>query len=483
LTAAHLTRLSEGQKNVTAVSPDRISATVADLLATEPATLDALATFVAFPSVSAQSERADAIRAAAAHLADVLTEIGFTAVEVCPTAGYPVVVGDLLRAAPDAPTLLIYGHLDVQPVEPLDQWRTDPWTMTPVGDRVYGRGVADDKGQIWIHLAALGSLLRTGAGRMPVNVRVVVECEEEIGSPNMADFIRSRPDRFAADAVLVSDTPTYQENVPAIGYTLRGLCSMEVELRTLHADLHSGQFGGAVPNAAREMAALIASLHDETGRVAVEGYDDDVIPIEEQEAEALRGLPFDESAWLAKAGARALVGESGYSALELTWVRPTLEVSGAFSGHTGEGTKTIVPGRAVCKLTARLVPGMTPEATLDRIEAHVRAAVPSHVDLTITRSPGMGRPYYISPVGRFFDAARTALAEAFGAPVQLIRDGGAIPIVPLLASELGHQVLLLGFGCPDEAKHAPNEWLSLHHFRCGTEALVRFFLALDPDPQ
>jgi acetylornithine deacetylase/succinyl-diaminopimelate desuccinylase-like protein len=468
---------------VTAASSDRLSAAVADLRASEPATLNSLARFVAFPSVSAQSEHAVAIRAAADHLAGVLTEIGFTAVEVCPTAGHPVVVGDLMRAPADAPTLLIYGHLDVQPVEPLDQWQTDPWTMTPIGDRVYGRGVADDKGQIWMHLAALAALLRTGDGRMPVNVRILVEGEEEIGSPNMAEFIRSRPDRFAADAVLVSDTPTYQENVPAIGYTLRGLCSLEVELGTLRTDLHSGQFGGAVPNAARELAALISSLHDDTGRVAVDGYYDDVIPIDPDEAEALRALPFDEAAWLAKAGARALVGESGYGALDLTWVRPTLEVSGAFSGHTGEGTKTIVPGRAVCKLTARLVPGMTPEATLDRIEAHVRAAVPDYVDLTITRSPGTGRPYYISPVGPFFDAARTALAEAFGAPVQLIRDGGAIPIVPLMAGELGHQVLLLGFGCPDEAKHAPNEWLSLHHFRRGTEALVRFFLALDPHPQ
>lgn len=465
---------------MTAIFPDRLVATVADLRAAEASNLDALAAFVALPSVSAQSDHASAILAAAGHLAAVLTEIGFTAVEVCPTAGYPVVVGDLLRADPDAPVLLIYGHLDVQPVEPLDQWRTDPWTMTVVGDRVYGRGVADDKGQIWIHLAALNSLMRTGHGRMPVNVRIVVECEEEIGSPNMADFIRARPDRFAADAVLVSDTPTYQENVPAIGYTLRGLCSMEVELSTLRADLHSGQFGGAVPNAARELATLITSLHDKTGSVAVDGYYDDLIALEPGEASALRALPFDEAAWLAKAGARALVGESGYSALELTWVRPTLEVSGVFAGHTGEGTKTIVPGRAVCKLTARLVPGMTPEATLDRIEAHIRASVPGYVDLVISRSPGMGRPYYISPSGRYFDAARTAMTEAFAESVQLIRDGGAIPIVPLLATELGLQVLLLGFGCPDEAKHAPNEWLSLHHFRCGAEALVRFFLALEP---
>lgn len=434
-----------------------------------------LADFVAIKSVSALPEHRQDVAAAADHLAAKLVAMGFTGVQVIPTAGHPTVIGELLRAPESAPTVLVYGHFDVQPVEPLDEWRTDPWTMTEVDGRVYGRGTGDDKGQLWMHLDAIAALLAAGDGTLPVNVRILAEGEEEVGSPNMSAFLEEYRDRLAADVAVVSDTPTHLEGWPAIGYSLRGLCSLEVELTTLRTDLHSGQFGGAVPNAARAMAALIGTFHDDDGRVAVPGFYDTLTPVSEQELGRLRALPFDEKAWLDKAGAAEVVGEKGFGALELTWNRPTLEVNGMYSGHLGAGTKTIVPGRAVCKVSSRLVSGMDPERTLQLIEQHVREQAPSWAQVRITRTGGAGNPYHTTPSGPVFDLACQALAESFGREVHLVRDGGAIPVVPLMAAQLALPVLLLGFGCPDEAKHAPNEWLSLHHFRAGREALIRFY--------
>lgn len=444
----------------------------------ESAGLGRLAEFVGIPSVSALPDHRADVAAAADFLATELSRSGYQNVTTHPTNGHPIVTADLFTAPAGAPTILVYGHFDVQPVEPLDEWVSPPWTMTERDGRLYGRGVTDDKGQLWAHLRAIEALLAAGDGRAPVNVRVVAEGEEEIGSPSIGPFITANPDLFAADLALVSDSPAYAENVPAIGYSLRGLCSVEVTLRTLAGDLHSGQFGGAVPNATVELATLITTFHDRDGKVAVAGFYDDMAPVADTELAALSELPFDQDGWLRQAGAAALVGERGYGPLELTWTRPTLEINGVYGGHTGAGGKTIVPAEATAKISCRLVPGMRPGPTLDRVRGHIERHLPPYVTATVTTLGGAGDPYYIEPTGPTFDLATAALETSFQARAWLIRDGGSIPIVPILATGADLPVLLLGFGCPNENKHAPNEWLPLRHYRLGQETLVRFLTRL-----
>jgi acetylornithine deacetylase/succinyl-diaminopimelate desuccinylase-like protein len=431
---------------------------------------DRLAKLVAIPSVSSDPASAEAVREAVEWVAAELRRIGFADVTVYETPLHPAVTARLASPIAGAPTVLVYGHVDVQPVEPVAEWASPPFTVTERDAKLFGRGVTDDKGQLLMHLRSVEALLAT-AGGPPVNLVVLVDAEEEIGSPSLPALLADNPWLGEVDLVVVSDSPMLGINMPAVGYSLRGLVYAEVTVSALAGDLHSGQFGGAVPNAAAVLAELVAGLHDADGRVAVEGFYDDAAAADDAERAMLADLPFDERTWLDGIGARCGTGEAGYSALERTWIRPTLEVNGIVSGHTGPGPKTIVPARATAKLSMRLIADQDPHRVGQRVVDHLMGSAPESVDITAdyavsSRAVSTPRDHPSTAV------AAEALAAAFGRTAYLIRDGGTIPAVALLQSAFGLDTLLLGLGCPDENKHAPNEWLPLDHFRLGPRALV-----------
>jgi acetylornithine deacetylase/succinyl-diaminopimelate desuccinylase-like protein len=441
------------------------------LIENEPADLERLAELVAIESVASNPANKDAVRDAVTWTRRELERVGFTDLVIHETPTHPMLTGRLASPVEGAPTVLVYGHVDVQPVEPLDGWISPPYELTTRDDRIWGRGVTDDKGQLLMYSRALEAIRSTG-GDVPVNVIILVDGEEEVGSPSLAAVLEDNPWIGEASVALVSDSPALGLNLPAVGYSLRGMAYVQVTVKALSNDLHSGQFGGAVPNAATILAEMVASLHDSEGRVTIPGFYDAVDELTAEERANLAGLPFDEAKWFSTVGALSGVGESGYSTLERTWARPTLEVNGFGSGHTGEGPKTIVPATAMAKLSMRLVASQDPEAMSALLIDHLTAIAPESV--VIETIYDVASKPVITPVDSPAVAmALEALGEAWGVDPYLIRDGGTIPAVAQLQGTFNLPTLLLGFGCPDENKHAPNEWLPLDHFRRGPDALVR----------
>lgn len=428
--------------------------------------------FLRIPSISARSEHDADTRAAAEWLAGRLESAGLAS-EVIETAGHPVVVGEWRQAGDDAPTLLIYGHYDVQPVEPLDLWTSPPFEPTIRGGRIYARGAADDKGQLHLHVKALESWLQ-GAGTLPVNVIVVAEGEEEVGSPNLLPFVEAMRDRLACDAVIISDSAMFDEGLPSLLFSLRGLAYVEVRLRTAAGDLHSGAYGGAIANPAAALSRMIATLHDERGRIRIPGFYDDVKEWDAETREAIRGLPFDEERFREGVGATALVGEEGWSTLERLWIRPTCEVNGLLSGYTGEGAKTVLPAEAMAKISFRLVPDQDPRRVARLLEEHLKAVAPEGATVEVTELHG-GHPWRADPGGPLFEAAADALEAAFGARPVLVGEGGSIPIVGDFERVLDAPVLLVGFALPGCNMHAPDEWFSLENHDRGIDALIRLY--------
>ncbi|MBX6378679.1 MAG: dipeptidase, partial [Clostridia bacterium] len=435
-----------------------------------------LASFLRIPSVSALPAHAEDVRRAAEWVAAALREAGLERVAVLPTAGHPVVCGEWMHAE-GAPTALVYGHYDVQPVDPLDEWETPPFEPSFRGGRVYARGASDDKGQVFAHIKAVQGLLAL-QGRLPVNLRFVIEGEEEIGSPNLADFLRTHPDRARADVAVISDSTMLAPGVPTLCYGLRGLAACQVDVSGPRSDLHSGLYGGVAPNPLHALAELIASLHDDDGRVAVPGFYDDVRPLSQEEREAFAALPFDEAELRATVGAPDLVGEAGYTPLERLWARPTLEVNGAWGGFQGDGTKTVIPARAHAKITCRLVPDQDPGRVLDALEAHLHRRCPRGVVVSVRRFAGSARAC-LTPVDHpAVQAAARALRRAFGAEPRFVRMGGSIPIVETLHHELGLPVVLMGFALSTENFHAPNEHFHLENFDRALLSLAAFWQEL-----
>jgi acetylornithine deacetylase/succinyl-diaminopimelate desuccinylase-like protein len=426
------------------------------------------------PSVSARREHQGDVRRAAEWLRDKLIDIGLDA-SVEPTAGHPIVLGEWRGAGPQAPTVLVYGHYDVQPAEPLDLWTAPPFEPQVRGGRLYARGAVDDKGQCHVHLNAIEAHLRT-TGRLPVNLVVLIEGEEEVGSANLMPFVRAHASRLATDAVVISDTGMVGPGLPTIGASLRGLAYFEIEVAGPAHDLHSGVYGGAVPNPATAMAVILATLHDRSGRVAIEGFYDDVDPANEFRAQ-IRELPFDEGEFLAETGAAELVGEAGYSTLERLWIRPTAEVNGLVSGYIGEGPKTVLPARAVAKVSCRLVPNQSPARVAELMRRHLEAVCPSSVHAQLRVLQG-GDPWRANPRGRIYEAAARALQQAFGRTPVHAGEGGSIPIVPEFERVLNAPVLLMGFGLPGNNAHAPDEWLSLENFEKGSHAAAALLTEL-----
>ncbi len=434
-----------------------------------------LSEFLRIPSVSTESRYASEVRRCADWLRNAVERAGVAQAEVVATDGHPIVYGEH-RADPEAPTVLFYGHYDVQPVDPEHLWTSPPFEPTVRDGRLFARGATDDKGQVHMHLKALETCFQSGRG-VPVNVKLLLEGEEEVGSRHLERFLSEEAERLACDLVVISDTMMFAPDVPCITIGLRGIVYCEVILRGPSRDLHSGSYGGAVVNPANALSSIIARLHDEAGRVTVPEFYNRVRPIPEEEREDLRRLPFEEEAFREEVGAPALGGEQGYSALERIWYRPTLDVNGVISGFTGEGAKTVLPAEATAKISMRLVPDQNPEAVADAFEAHVHDLAPTGVEVTVRQFHG-GRPWAASATAPAYRVARAALERAFGREPVLIREGGSIPIVPLFQETFQVPILLLGFGLPGSNPHAPDEWLDLGVYRDGIVALADFYRGL-----
>jgi acetylornithine deacetylase/succinyl-diaminopimelate desuccinylase-like protein len=443
--------------------------------------LDELKALLAIPSISALPDHADDVKRCAAWCADEMRRIGLENVRLIDTPGYPIVYGDWL-GAPGAPTILFYGHYDVQPVDPLELWESPPFEATIRDGEIYARGSADDKGQVFMHLKAVEAHLAQN-GRLPVNMKLMLEGEEEVGSVNLDDFIRTHKADLAADLVVISDTSMFERGVPSICYGLRGLVYCQIDLRGSKSDLHSGVFGGAVANPAFVLAQMIAQMKDRSGRIRIPGFYDDVRPMEGAEREAWAQLSFNEKKYRKEFGIPKLFGESGYTTLERTWARPTLEVNGLLSGFTGEGAKTVLPAVAMAKISMRLVPDQDPDKIADLFEAYVRKITPKTVELTFTRMHG-GKPWMTSFDSRFVQAAGRAIERGFGRKPIFTREGGSIPVVSTFQAELGLPSVLFGVGLPDENAHAPNEKLDVSNFHNGIVAAACLYeeIARSGDP-
>ena len=426
-----------------------------------------LKTYLAIPSISALPEHKDDVRRAAQWTAEELTRVGLEHVRLEDTPGHPIVYGEWLHAE-GAPTILFYGHYDVQPVDPLDLWETPPFEATVRDGEIYARGAADDKGQIFMHFKAIEAHMKQN-GRLPVNMKVLLEGEEEVGSENLDDFIRAHKDLLAADVVVISDSPMFERGVPSICYGLRGLAYFQIDVRGSNSDLHSGSFGGALHNPAMALAQILAAMKEKNGRVRIDGFYDDVVELTEEERSAWKQLPFNEKQYQRELGAPKLHGEAGYSTLERIWARPTFEVNGLLSGFTGEGAKTVLPAVAMAKVSMRLVPNQDPDKIAEQFEAYVKKVAPKSVEVTVTRMHG-GRPWITDYHNDYVQAASRAIEQGFGQKPVFNREGGSIPVVFTFQQELGLPSVLFGVGLPDENAHAPNEKLDLGNFHNGVIA-------------
>ena len=428
--------------------------------------------FLRIPSVSAKSEHDVDTRRAATWLAENLSRSGLD-VEVLETPKHPVVLGEWRGAGADAPTVLIYGHYDVQPADPLGEWSSPPFDPEVRDGKVFARGSADAKGQIFMHVKALEAALADGR-ILPVNIVVLAEGEEEIGSPSLVPFVEKYKQRLAADVVVISDSAMFQEGLPSLLFSLRGLAYFELKARAAKTDLHSGAYGGAIPNPGTALARIIASFHEADGRIAIKGFYDDVLEWDDQTRAQISNLPFDEDDFRRNVEATALAGESGWSVLERLWIRPTCEVNGFLTGYTGEGAKTVLPARAMAKVSFRLVPDQRPERVRKLLQAHLAEVTPPGIELELLEHHG-GLPWKSDVGGRLLEAAATALEEAFGTRPVLAGEGGSIPIVVEFERILGSPALLVGFALPGANMHAPDEWFPLEHFEKGIGALVRLY--------
>jgi acetylornithine deacetylase/succinyl-diaminopimelate desuccinylase-like protein len=426
--------------------------------------IDELKALLAIPSVSALPEHKADVRRCAEWCGDEMRRIGLQNVRLIETPGNPVVYGDWLEAA-GAPTILFYGHYDVQPVDPLNLWESPPFEATVRDGEIYARGSADDKGQVFMHLKAIEAYLKQ-TGRLPVNIKIILEGEEEVGSEHLDDFIRAHKAELTADVVVISDSAMFARGVPSICYGLRGLVYFQIDLRGSSTDLHSGSFGGAVANPAFVLCQMITQMKDRSGRIKIPGFYDDVKALQDEERQAWASLPFNEKKYRKDFGIPKLAGETGFTTLERTWARPTLEVNGLLSGFTGEGAKTVLPAVAMAKISMRLVPNQDPNKIADLFQKYVENIAPKTVELKITRMHG-GKPWMTSFDNPYVQAAGRAIEQGFGRAPIFTREGGSIPVVSTFQEELGLPSVLFGVGLPDENAHAPNEKLDLSNFHNG----------------
>src|SRR5437879_494459 len=435
--------------------------------------LNELKDLLRIPSVSTLPQHKDDVRRAAEFIATELKRIGMENVEIIATAGHPLVYADWLKA-PGKPTVLSYGHYDVQPPDPLDEWKTPPFEPTERNGNIYARGAVDDKGQMYMHVKALEALLAAGKGTLPMNVRVLVEGEEEVGGESIAKFVASHPERLKADFALVSDTEMFAPDLPTLNVGLRGLIYTELEATGAKVDLHSGMYGGAAPNPFFALAQIISKLKDDNGKILIPHFYDNVQKQREQELQAWKSLPFNEEEYRQhEVGSSELTGEPGFSVQERTWARPTLEVHGMPGGFIGAGAKTVIPARATAKVSMRLVPNMNSEEIFKLYSDYVMSLAPKGISIKV-KLLSMGDPIIIRTDNPYVKAATEAMKEVFGKDTVFIRSGGSIPIVAEFEKHLKLPSVMMGFGLPDDNLHAPNEKFHIANFYRGIESIIRF---------
>ncbi len=437
--------------------------------------LQELYEFLRIPSISAKSEHRPDVQRAAQWVAEHLKSAGFKTVEIVPTDLHPLVYAESLEA-PGKPTVLFYGHYDVQPAEPLDLWTSPPFEPETRDGNIYGRGTADDKGQVHIHLKALESLHEI-AGKFPMNIKVVIEGEEEVGSVSLWDYVQAHKAKLAADALIVSDTAMLGKGVPSITYGLRGLNYYQLEITGPARDLHSGVYGGAVPNPLTVLTELFAKLHDQNFRVTVPGFYDQVDKVSAAERKDLNALPWKKRDFERAVGAPGYFGEKGFTTVERLWIRPTLEPSGIWGGYQGEGAKTVIPSKAYAKFSTRLVPRQNPTKIAKLVEQHIRKLLPKTVRCKF-ETLSTGKPWVASYRDPIFHVAQVALQKGFGKKAVFIREGGSIPFVTQMHDTFKVPCVLIGFGLPDENAHAPDEHLALENYYGGIKAIAHFYEGL-----
>ena len=428
--------------------------------------------FLRIPSVSARSDHDTDTRHAAEWLRAQMIAGGLEA-EVIDTPGHPIVLGEWREAGADAPTILVYGHYDVQPAEPLDLWDSPPFEPEFREGRLYARGSADDKAQLYLHVKAAEAHLKAG-GALPVNLIILAEGEEEVGSKNLVPFVEANRDRLACDTVVISDSGMFAPGLPALLFSLRGLAYCEIHVDGPRADLHSGSYGGPIVNPAMALSQILATLFEDDGRIAIPGFYDDVLDWDDRTREGIRSLPFDEEELAASVGATLSGGEKAYSVPERLWTRPTCEVNGLLSGYTGEGAKTVLPSRAMAKVSFRLVADQDPTKVYELLRSHVSNVAPEGVTVRIEELHE-GLPWRAQIGGKHTEAATTALRKAFGAAPVLAGEGGTIPIVSHFERVLGAPALLIGFSLPGANEHAPNEWFPEENIEKGIRTLAYLY--------
>lgn len=437
--------------------------------------LQQLIDFLRIPSISALSEHKEDMQEAAEWLKNSFEQAGLENTSIDATDGHPVVYGDWLHAE-GKPTILFYGHYDVQPVDPLHLWESGPFDPEVRDNKLYARGASDDKGQVFMHIKAVEALMNEN-GSLPVNIKFIIEGEEEVGSPNLEKYIEENKEKLAADIIVISDTGMYGPGKPAICYGLRGLAGVQIDVKGAKGDLHSGLYGGGVQNPIHAISEILASFHDKEGTIAVDGFYEDVRPLADEERAAYAALNFDEEALKQEIGVDALFGEKGYSYLEQTWTRPTLEVNGVFGGFSGEGIKTVLPSEAGAKITCRLVPDQDPEDIVKKLKAHIEAHKPEGVTVTVTEFD-KGKPF-ITPFDHpAIQAAGKSYEKVYNVPTAFTRMGGSIPIVAAFDEILNLPVVLMGFGLASENFHAPNEHFHLENFDKGLRVIGDYYQEL-----
>jgi acetylornithine deacetylase/succinyl-diaminopimelate desuccinylase-like protein len=419
--------------------------------------------FLSIPSVSSLPEHAADVQAAAEWVAARMQQAGIENVEIMPTGGHPVVYGDW-RHEPGKPTILIYGHFDTQPVDPEELWKTPPFTPAIEGDRIYARGASDDKGNMFVPIVAVEALLK-GEGALPLNLKFLFEGQEEIGSPQLPPFMAEHRQRFACDMAVSADGGQWAEDQPELTVAARGLCALQVDVKGPEVDLHSGIYGGTVQNPIHALAAILAKLHDEEGRISVPGFYAQVRPVTESDRERIAAVPFDADAYKERLGVSALYGEAGYNTHERAWARPTLEVNGIWGGFTGAGMKTVLPSEAHAKITCRLVPDQQPAQIAQLVKAHIERVTPPGVRAKVTLFANSALPYRSPSDFAGNRAAHTVLEEMYGKPPYYTRSGGSVPLLTMFHQELDAHTVSFAFGLPDENIHSPNEFWRLSSFR------------------
>ncbi len=433
--------------------------------------LDELFEFLRYPSISADSKYNEDIINTANFVAKQLLAAGATKVEICETAGNPIVYGEKIIDA-HKPTVLVYGHYDVQPAEPIEKWISPAFEPTLRDGKIYARGACDDKGQVYMHIKAFELMMQTDT--LPCNIKFMIEGEEEVGSANLSIFVKANKERLKADVILISDTSMISLENPSLETGLRGLSYLEVEVTGPNRDLHSGVYGGAVANPATILAKMIASLHDENNKITIPGFYDHVLDLKTEERQALNSAPFNEEDYKKDLGVNELWGETGYSTLERTGTRPTLEVNGIWGGYIGEGAKTVLPSKAAAKISMRLVPNQTSEEITNLFTHHFKKIAPKSVKVEVFPHHG-GEPVVTPTDSIAYLAAQKAIEESFGKKPIPTRGGGSIPIVALFEAELGIKTVLMGFGLDSDALHSPNEKYDLVNFYKGIETIPLFY--------